>query len=82
MKELVGLVLPPVIDLINKHLANSVLKFWVSLTVCVVVAVAVNLDKLNNPEDLLGKIALVFAEAQIIYKTYYEKSGIRAKIIK
>ena len=46
-----------------------------------VVAVVLNLDKLNNPDELLGKASLIFAQAQIVYKTYWEKSEIREKMV-
>ena len=45
------------------------------------VAVVLNLDKLNSFDELLGKASLIFAQAQIVYKTYWEKSGIREKMV-
>lgn len=84
MRDLVGIILPPIIDFINVHIANSTLRFWISLIICVAVATLLNIDKLTGSTDLpglLSKIAITFTEAQIVYKTYYEKSSLRAKII-
>ena len=81
MQDFAGFILPPFIDLINRRIENSKVRFWVSMLVCVAVAVVLNLDKLNSFDELLGKASLIFAQAQIVYKTYWEKSGIREKIV-
>ena len=80
MQDFAGFILPPFIDLVNRHIANSTVRFWVSILACVAIAVLLNLDKLNNLDELLGKASLIFAQAQIVYKTYWEKSGIREKM--
>ena len=81
MQDFAGFILPPFIDLINRRIANSKVRFWISILACVAVAVVLNLDKINNPDELLGKASLVFAQAQIVYKTYWEKSAIRGKMV-
>lgn len=81
MENFVGFILPPFIDLINRHIANSTAKFWISMLACVVVALVLNLDKLNSLDELLGKASLIFAQAQIVYKTYWEKSRMREKMV-
>ena len=81
MQDFAGFILPPFIDLINRNIANSTVRFWISMLACVAVAVLLNLDKLNNPDELLGKASLIFAQAQIVYKTYWEKSGVREKMV-
>lgn len=79
MQDFVGFILPPFIDMINKHVPNATAKFWIAMVVSLAVATFLNLDKLNNFQELLGSTALVFAEAQIVYKTYWEESKLRSK---
>lgn len=83
LQDLVGLILPFLIDFVNRNIANSNLKFLVSMVACAGVAVLLNLDKLQSGsfEELLGKAGLIFTEAQVVYKLYWEKSQIRAKMI-
>lgn len=81
MQDFAGFILPPFIDLINRNIANSKVRFWISMFACVAVAVVLNLDKLNNFDELLGKASLIFAQAQIVYKTYWEKSRMREKMV-
>lgn len=81
MQNLVGLVLPFLIDIINSRIEEAKVRFAVSLLVCVVVGVLLNLDKLNRPEDLLGSIAIIFSTAQATYKLYWEKSAPREKVL-
>lgn len=80
IQNLVGFALPLVIDFINKRVADSKLRFVVSVLVCLVTGVLFHLDKLHKPEDLLVNSAIIFAEAQLIYKLYWEKSTPREKI--
>lgn len=81
MQDFAGFILPPFIDLVNRNIANSTVRFWISILACVAVAVLLNLDKLNNLDELLGKASLIFAQAQIVYKTYWEKSRMREKMV-
>ncbi len=85
--SLVGLILPPFIDFINKNIANSKVKFVISLLVSLVVAVAVKfyegkltLDALGNVPALLTTAGVIFAEAQVVYKLLYHNSALERKI--
>jgi hypothetical protein len=79
IQNLIGFVLPPVIDLINTRIGSSMIRFWISLVVCLVVAVAVNFSllKVSDIVTLLGNIGIIFSEAQIVYKTYWGNSSLR-----
>lgn len=81
LQNLIGLVLPPVIDLINKKIGDEKIRFAVSILLCVVVGLLINLDKLNDFNSLLGNMAVVFATAQATYNLYWKKSTLR-KVIK
>lgn len=78
---LAGFILPPVVDLINKRISNSKVKFLVSLGICVLVGAVFHLKELTNATEILKTISLVFAESQVIYKMYWEKSSIREKML-
>lgn len=83
MQDLVGFVIPFFIDFINKHVENSTVRFIISLVSSFVVAALLNLDKLQSGswDELLGKTGLVFAEAQVVYKLYWEKSTLRENVL-
>jgi len=80
LQNLIGLVLPPVIDLINKKIGDERIRFAVSILLCIVVGLLINLDKLNDLNSLLGNMAVVFATAQTTYNLYWKKSTLRKAI--
>ncbi len=79
LELIIGAVLPPVIDFVNKRIANSTWRYVVSMIVCIVIGGLLNLDKLSVG-DVLGSAALVFGAAQTAYKMYWEKSDVRVKM--
>lgn len=83
MQNLIGLILPVVIDFINKNIKDSKIRFGVSLAICAVVALVLNIDQFTSGEwgNLLEKISLVFMQAQIVYHTYWQNSQLREKIV-
>ena len=78
---IIGAVLPPFIDLINRKVEHSRVRYAISLVVCVIVGFGISFweNKLSTG-DILGSIATVFLASQTVYKTYYNKSGVRTKI--
>lgn len=81
MIELIGFLLPPLIDLVNKKVSDKRLNFIVSLLMCVCVGVGVNVGNLNIDSlgDVLGSVSMVFASAQVAYALYWKKSELRKK---
>jgi hypothetical protein len=79
LELLAGAFMPFVIDLINKNIANSNLRYLVSMAICLIIGALFNLGQLN-PGDILTSGAIVFAAAQTVYKTYWAKSDARAKV--
>lgn len=79
---LIGLVLPPVIDLLNNRVTNANLRFLISLAVCAIVGIVLNLSQLEarNYDELAKSISLVFASAQVTYQLYWQKSQLRSKM--
>lgn len=81
--KLIGLVLPPVIDLINKHFEDSRVKFLISFIFCAVIGTGshfivnggfVSLDSLSS--DILS----IFALSQVTYQLGYADSKIQKEI--
>lgn len=78
--NLVGFILPPLIDLINKRIANHETRFFISMLICALVGVIINLDKIREPWDLIANASVVFASAQITYNAYWKRSDTRTKM--
>ena len=82
MRDIIGIVLPPIIDLVNQKVASAQARFWIAMVFCVVVAFLANIEEFVNLDwnVMLGKVALIFTESQIIYKVYWEKATLRDKL--
>ena len=78
ISTLLGVVLPLIVDFVNKQVQSSKARFWISLGIS---ALAGFLSSFLAGEltglGLLASITLVFSASQIIYKTYWETSSIR-----
>ena len=76
---IVGAVMPIVIDLVNKYINDSKIRYIISIVICLVIGVVFNLKSLSVA-DILASGGIIFATAQSIYKIYYSQSELRAKI--
>lgn len=83
MNDLVGLVLPPVIDLINHKVSSSTLKLFISVAISLIVAAILNLDKLNvnNAQDIFKSGLVIFGSAQVTYSLYWKDSLDRQRMV-
>jgi hypothetical protein len=83
MNDLIGLALPPVIDLINHKVSNSAVKVLLSLVISLIVGALLNLDKLNVKDagDVLQAGLVVFGSAQVTYQLYWKKSLDRQQMV-
>lgn len=79
---LVGQLVPPVTDLINKHVPSANIRFLASLLVSLVIALALNYNRIvfGSPEELLLTGTIIFSSAQVAYKFWYDKSQYQANI--
>lgn len=79
LNGLIGLVLPPVIDLINSKVTDSKVRYLVSMGICIVVGVLLNIGDLTagSFEKVIASATLVFASASTTYSLYWEKSELR-----
>jgi len=76
---LAGAFMPLVIDVVNKNIANSNIRYFISMALCLGLGALLNLNQLNAG-DILTSGAIIFAAAQTVYKTYYKSSDVRAKV--
>ena len=79
---LVGQMLPYGIDLINRYVASSRIRFWISVAVSLVLGIIFNFDIFHAGSlyDLLLSALTLWFSSQAAYKTYYEGSYIQYKI--
>lgn len=79
MLELVGFILPPFIDLINRKIANDKLKYAVSMVVCLGISALFKMSEIKSGDilEVLQSGAIIFAEAQTVYKMYWKGSDER-----
>ena len=84
MIELLGLLLPPLIDVINAKITNSGARFWISVIVCTVIGTTLHFVQNNgiaSQDELAKSIMFVFGAAQLSYKGFYEESSVRKSIL-
>lgn len=86
--ELIGLLLPVLIDLINRKIADTDIRFWVSVAVCAVVGLLVSFletgfvfaSNMEAFQSVTASIMIVFGLAQLAYKGLWEKSTVRERL--
>lgn len=86
--ELLGLLLPAVIDLINRKISSSDIRFWVSVLVCVLVGGFVNyvdtqfqfITLRDGFDSVTATIMIVFGWSQLSYKAIYQDSAMEKAI--
>lgn len=72
---LIGFLFPPAIDLINRYVKNSDLRFWVSVLFCIAVGSLAAFLKGNLTVDFVAMQAMVYVgEAQLAYKLWGQSS--------
>jgi hypothetical protein len=89
MMQIIGMILPPFIDLINRKIADSAIRFLVSVAVCAVFGVAVAaIDSQGFHYESWGEgvkaitlsITSVIGFAQLVYQGAYKDSNLQEKI--
>lgn len=76
----VGGLLPPVIDLVNKFVPNSHGRFLVSVVFAFVVGAILAFFQYGT-DEVLANAGVIFVAAQAVYKLWYKESGIHARIV-
>jgi hypothetical protein len=80
--SLVGIVLPPLVQILNKDVTNEIERFWITIIVCLVVGVLLHWNQLviGDTKAVEISLAIIFAESQITYRLYFKNSIISQKI--
>lgn len=81
---LVSFLLPPLIDLINRKILDSDIRFWVSVLVCALVGTVIefvmNGFVFIGADPLIEEMLKTFAMAQLSYKGVWEDHSLRRKL--
>ena len=80
-QNFIGVLLPPIIDLINVWIPNSKLRFIVSILLCFGIGYLAHFGEIKTFEDFFAKGGIIFSEAQIIYALYWQKSEPREALV-
>lgn len=86
--EFLALLLPVLIDLVNRKVADTDFRFWISVLICAVAGVGLNYlqtsfsfaTPLEGFESLTQSIMVVFGLAQLSYKGFWENSKMRENL--
>jgi hypothetical protein len=73
---LVGFILPPFIEILNREVPSKIGRHTVSLLVCLVVAIVLHWHKIESgsPEQVAAIAGVIFTESNTVYKYYFENS--------
>jgi hypothetical protein len=79
---LVGFLLPPFVEIINKDVHKEWERFTIAGVCCFLVAIVLHWNDIamGNPEAVIAYSAIIFAESQTIFKLYFAKSWMRGII--
>lgn len=84
MLQLIGFLLPAVIDLINRKIADTDVRFWFSVGVCAGTGVALNYITggfhFGTIEAISKDILMIIGEAQLAYKGLWENLPLRNQL--
>ena len=85
MIELFGLLLPPLIDVVNKKVSLEYLRFWISVIVCSIVGYVLcyiqtdgfeGFYKMTQYGDAISKsIIMTFGLAQLSFGAYWKETN-------
>jgi hypothetical protein len=72
---LVGFILPPLVQVINKDIESSGQRLVVSLVICFLCGVILKWGSVENgnPEEVLKHAGLIFAESHTVYQLYFKE---------
>lgn len=79
---LVGFILPPFVEIVNKDVHKEWERFVIAGGICFALAIILHWDEIakGNPEAVVVYSAIIFAESQTIFKLYFAKSWMRGLI--
>jgi len=86
--ELIAIIFPPIIDLINRFVKDSTVRFLISFLFCAILGIGLNWietgfvfpDRLMAFQSLSGSILAVFGATQLSYQAVYKESKLQKAI--
>lgn len=82
MENFIGILLPPLIEVVNKDVQNEEARFIVGCVVCFMVSILVNFQKVQNGDfsTLPQTFLVILTEAVSVFNLYWRKSFLRNKL--
>lgn len=83
MENIIGFILPVVIDYVNRYIPNDRVRYVVSVLICMGIAAAFTFRELTagSVDDFFKSALLIFAQAQTVYRLYWKTASIRSKVV-
>lgn len=81
-QDLVGFIIPILVELLNKEVKDEKERFIVTLLACLAAATMLKWRELSmgSVEAVLVSASIIFIQAQVVFKLYFKSSILRAKI--
>lgn len=78
VSAIIGIVLPFVVDFVNKNVKTSRTRYLIALLVSILAGgVQTYFNHQWDAKDVFGSIGVIFTLSQTVYKTYWETSKLR-----
>lgn len=89
---LIGFLVPPLIDLINRWVKDSTMRFWISTGICIVIGIVINIVMHSGllgyagmswsdiASSLVTSSMAIIGMANITYQSVWEDSGLRTSL--
>lgn len=80
--NLVGFVLPPIVEVINKDAHTDEERYILAFLVCLGAAGLLHGNDLivGKPDLFVSSLSVIFLESNALYKLYFAKSALRSNI--
>ena len=74
--------LPPAIDMLNKYVPDSKVRFWITLLICLTIGTVLHHAslKFSTIPDILMSFGLILSGSQTVYKSLYDGSDLQNHI--
>lgn len=79
---LAGIVLPPLVEVLNRDVQNDQERYIVAVLVCLIAAVALHFKELlsGSPNMVAASFFIIFTESQTVFRLYFKTSLLRTSI--
>lgn len=79
---LVGFIIPPFVELLNKEVDNERERFIVTLLACMAAGAVLHWSeiKVGSVDQAIQSISIIFIESQVVFKLYFKSSYFRQKL--